>query len=233
MKKLIIVSAIAISGLFYNTANAQISFHLGIHLWPHHIYVQPAIDVQSAPVEYANDDQANYDANDDYYYLPDVGAYYSADQQCYYYFDGDNWISAAYLPGYQNYDWRNARHYEVRAPRPYLHDDMYRARFHGAQGNWAHYANNYNRDDHNYNAYNGQQHFDNQHFDNRGQGGYAQANYMNNRDEGQQYAQNQNRGRENDGRQFANQDQSRQMDNHQPRFAQNNRGYDGHNRNRF
>ena len=118
MKKLMIMSAIAMSGLFYQTANAQIGVRFNINLG-----TRPVV-VQQAPV---------YDA--DYYYLPEVEAYYSVSQHCYYYQDGGSWISAAYLPGrYRNYDWQRANHYAVREARPYLHNDVYRARYGGFEG---------------------------------------------------------------------------------------------------
>jgi hypothetical protein len=118
MKKLIIMSAIAMSGLMYQTANAQIGVHFNINLG-----LRPVV-VQQAPV---------YDA--DYYYLPEVEAYYSVSQHCYYYQDGGSWISAAYLPGsYRNYDWQRANHYAVREARPYLHNDVYKARYGGFEG---------------------------------------------------------------------------------------------------
>jgi hypothetical protein len=118
MKKLILMSAIAMSGLFYQTANAQIGVHFNINLGP-----RPVI-VQQAPVY-----------NEDYYYLPEVEAYYSVNQNCYYYQDGGRWISAAYLPGaYRNYDWQHANHYAVREARPYMHNEVYRARYGGFEG---------------------------------------------------------------------------------------------------
>ena len=146
MKKLILISAIAMSGLLVNTADAQIRFHFGFRFAPRPVYV-------TAPVQTVYSQPAVY--NDDYYYLPDVGAYYNVNEQCYYYNDGNAWVSAAYLPGaYRNYDWRNARRFEVRASRPYMNDDFYRNRYNGATFN-SHqddrdrdrgYANSY-RDD--------------------------------------------------------------------------------------
>jgi hypothetical protein len=250
MKKLALLSAIAISGLFYNTANAQIRIHLGINLFPHHIYVRSAVVVQPAPVVYTDDAPADYNNDDDYYYLPDVNAYYNVSQQCYYYNDGDNWISAAYLPGeYRNYDWRNARRYEVRASRPYMHNDLYMNRYHGANYNWgrrddhfkAGYADHFNdggfrRDD---------QHFDNrggygQHFDNRNQGDNRNQNYnqqngndRSNRD-GQQYNQDQHQNRGNDRGQQPNQNQDRgNRGGDQQHIAQNNGGHSGFGERRF
>ncbi|MDB5018848.1 MAG: hypothetical protein JWQ84_3680 [Mucilaginibacter sp.] len=161
MKKLIILSAIAMSGLIYNTADAQIGLRVGFRFGP------ARVAVEQAPV---------YTDGDDYYYLPDVDAYYSVNEQCYYYNDGYNWISAAYLPGaYRDYDWRNAARYEVRAPRPYLHDDVYRSRYNGRPvAEWSHneynnrFENDYvNRDRRGNEGYN-------QHFDNREQRGFSQ-----------------------------------------------------------
>jgi hypothetical protein len=185
MKKFILIPAIALSGLMINTANAQIGMRIGFHFPPHRGFFAPPHrpflplppvviaprPVYEEPVAYQEPaatyeqpapvyNQADYtDTTDDYYYLPDVDAYYNVTDQCYFYFNGDNWISAAYLPGaYYNYDWRSGRHFEVRAARPYLHDDFYRSRYNGQRvAEWSH-ANNNNRFD----------------------GGYANQGYRNN-----------------------------------------------------
>ncbi|WP_448700181.1 hypothetical protein ACFGVR_23625 [Mucilaginibacter sp. AW1-3] len=123
MKKLMILSAMAVSGLIAQSANAQIGIHINLHLGGSPVYVAP----QPAPV-YA----------DDYYYLPDVEAYYSVRENCYYYNDGYNWVSAVYLPGaYRNYDWHYARRVEIKEARPYLHSEVYRSRYGGMEHrNW-------------------------------------------------------------------------------------------------
>jgi len=150
MKKLIILSAIAASGLFYaKTADAQISIHVGLNIPVRHVYVpapQPVV-VQETPAYDDDNVPASYD--DDYYYLPEVEAYYSVPRHCYYYNDGSSWVTAAYLPGaYRNYNWRSAVRYEVRSPRPYMHHDFYRSRWGGYAGgraNWGHrFDNRYN-----------------------------------------------------------------------------------------
>ncbi|MDB4927413.1 hypothetical protein [Mucilaginibacter sp.] len=139
MKKIALISAIAVSGLFYSTANAQIRIGLGLHI------NTPVRVVTEAPV------YTNYNGSDDYYYLPDVDAYYCVAEQSYYYNDGNRWISTVYLPGeYRNYNWRNVRRYEVRASRPYLNADMYRERYRGNVGNWGRYGNYDNRNERNY-----------------------------------------------------------------------------------
>ena len=49
MKKLIILSAIAMSGLVYNTANAQIGLHIGLHFGPAHVvYTAAPVVVEQA-----------------------------------------------------------------------------------------------------------------------------------------------------------------------------------------
>ncbi|MGZ3751854.1 MAG: hypothetical protein ACXVAU_11290, partial [Mucilaginibacter sp.] len=105
--------------------------------------------------------------DEDYYYLPEVDAYYSVPEQCYYYNDGGEWVSAAYLPGaYHDFDWRSARRYEVRAPRPYMHNDYYRTRYSGVAFN-GHWDRDYNRGYTNENHYNNDQYRRNdQRFDN-------------------------------------------------------------------
>jgi len=200
MKKLFIISAIAISGFIYNTANAQVGVRVGFRFAPRRLVYAPApVAVEQAPVYVQPqpvDDQSQIaynDSNDDYYYLPDVDAYYDVNGQCYYYYDGADWISAAFLPGaYRNYDWRSATRYEIRAPRPYLHDDVYRSRYNGHVGGFA--RNNYDNRSFNGYANNGQRGFSqptqpvrnqgayNQRTDNGGQGGYSQpSNQDNNR----------------------------------------------------
>ena len=130
MKKLMVLSAIVLSGLTYQSASAQISFHFGVNLTPRPVYVEPAPVYNDAA----------------YYYLPDVGAYYSVNEGCYYYQDGDSWVSAAYLPGaYRNYDWVHARRFAINQPRPYMHNDVYRSRYNGFEGrrDWGYRDNHF------------------------------------------------------------------------------------------
>ena len=183
MKRIALISAIAISGLLYNnSAEAQIRIRLGLNLGPRPVVYAPARVVVAQPAEYC--EPTNYDGDEDYYYLPEVDAYYSVPEQCYYYNDGGQWISAEYLPGaYRDYDWRSARRFEVRAPRPFMHDEYYRARYNGVafNGHWDRgynrgYANDYHfnheqfrGDDHRFDNRNNGRQFDqnrNQHFDN-------------------------------------------------------------------
>lgn len=132
MKKLVLIPALFFGAFAVKTANAQIGLHVNLHLGGLHasavIPVVPAAQVVEEPA-YA----------DDYYYYPEVEAYYSVPEHCYYYQDNyGSWVSAAYLPGrYHDFDWRTARRVEIRSQRPYAHHDVYRSRY----GGWS------NRDD--------------------------------------------------------------------------------------
>ena len=229
MKKLFIISAIAVSGLSINAANAQVTF--GLSVGPARVvYTSNPVAVEQTPFY-------NSDA-DDYYYLPDVDAYYDVTDQCYVYFDGTEWVSAAYLPGaYRDYDWRNVRRFQVREPRPYLRADFYRSQYNGRRfAEWGHR----DRDEH-YNAYQDNYHrFDNerngreQQYQNNkqrvnvwGQGGYNQRE--------QQYKRNDQRSDnmgQGGGYQRSNQNDGRGRDTKggNEHYVQNyqHRGFDTH-----
>jgi hypothetical protein len=226
MKKLIISSALLISGLIATSAKAQIGIHVGFGIGAP-VYRTPVV-VHDEPV-YQDQAQVGYD-DDDYYYLPDVDAYYDINAQCYYYNNGSNWVSAAYLPGeYRDYDWRNARHYEVRARRPFMNNAYYRSRYNGFEGrrDWNHFDRRFD----NGQRYSRENYHAEQHFDNHGWNG--ERGYDNQRGYGQVYRQqdqhqqgnwsgqqfNQNRGGDR-GQQF---DQNRGGDRGQ-QFNQNRGG---------
>ena len=161
MRKLILLSAIVAGGLLSTTANAQIGVSIGVNFGSRAPMVH--VPVATPPIAY----DAYYN---DYYYLPDVGAYYSVAEQAYYYNNGGRWMSAAYLPGYRNYDWRNARRYEVRANRPYLNHNYYSSRYGAGRGNYTNNRDAYSRNDYRGNDRNdnrGNDRFDNRN-DNRG-----------------------------------------------------------------
>lgn len=135
MKKLILLSAIAAGAMFTTKANAQIGVSLGLHFGGGrgpvgHVVVATPPPVYTAPVIY------NDYNDDDYYYLPDVDAYYDVTGNVYFYNDGSRWVSAAYLPGYRDYNWRTARRFEIRANRPYLNHSYYSARYNVNRGGW-------------------------------------------------------------------------------------------------
>ena len=92
MKKLIILSAIAMSGLIYNTANAQIGIRFGFHFGARRVvYAHTPVVVEQAPV-YEQSAPVYNDSNDDYYYLPDIDAYYYVPQRQFVYLQGRHWV---------------------------------------------------------------------------------------------------------------------------------------------
>lgn len=146
MKKIAIISAIALSGLLYNSANAQVRVHVGFNLGsPAVVYRQEPVVVEQ-PVYQETQNVYDDSNDDDYYYLPDVDAYYNVSAGCYYYNNGDSWISAAYLPGaYRDYDWRSARRFEIHEHRPFTRGDFYRSRFNGREVEAFRHADRGNR----------------------------------------------------------------------------------------
>ena len=126
MKKFVLSIIIAAGGLITQNAAAQVGVNVGLRIGPLVINLHKPI----APAVVC----------DDFYYLPEVDAYYSVPERCYYYMDGGGrWVNAAYLPGrYHDYDWRTARRYEVRAQRPYANHEYYRNKYNGNRGgNWG------------------------------------------------------------------------------------------------
>ena len=144
MKKIILLSAIALSSLIYTSANAQFRLNVNINLG-----AQP--DWGPAGYDYA-----------EYYYLPDIDAYYYIPAKQFIYLDGRNWIFANRLPGrFQNYDLYRSYKVVVNEPRPYLNNRFYQSRygqyrdFHNQRvirdnrtmnrpDNWGRENNNYN-----------------------------------------------------------------------------------------
>jgi len=115
MKKLVLLIAICICGLMSQTATAQVSIRANISLQP-----------LWGPVGY---DYVEY------YYLPDVDAYYYVPTHMFFYMENGRWVNRPYLSGrYRNFDLYSARKYVVNEPRPYLHNQQYRTRYANARG---------------------------------------------------------------------------------------------------
>ncbi|WP_183568078.1 hypothetical protein [Mucilaginibacter sp. SP1R1] len=143
MKKLILSAVILLSCVtIVKTASAQVSVSLGVNIGS-----QPAW----GPVGY---DYANY------YYMPDIDAYYSVPTHQYVYYDNNVWVHRTYLPvRYRNYDLYHGYKVVINDRDPWLRHDVYRTRYAGYRGRHdqvfirsshdARYANywrgNYNR----------------------------------------------------------------------------------------
>lgn len=115
MKKLVLLIAICLCGLMSQTSYAQVSIRANIALQP--IW---------GPVGY---DYVEY------YYLPEVEAYYNVPTHMFYYMENGRWVNRPYLSGrYRNFDLYNARKIVVNEPRPYLRHQQYRTRYANARG---------------------------------------------------------------------------------------------------
>ncbi len=115
MKKLVVLGMILFS-LYGERAGAQIRLSLGVNLGTQPVW---------GPVGY---DRAEY------YYLPDIDAYYNVRKSQFVYREGNRWAYGASLPArYGRYDLYGGYKVVVNEPTPYLRDN----------GNY--YRNNYGR----------------------------------------------------------------------------------------
>jgi hypothetical protein len=70
----------------------------------------------------------------DYYYLPDIQAYYYVTNHRYVYNENGRWISRSHLPPrYKDYDMYNARKVVINEPKPYMHHQENMAKY-GSSG---------------------------------------------------------------------------------------------------
>jgi hypothetical protein len=112
MKKSIFVAAFVLSGFVFQTATAQVRVNLKAN-----IAVQPVW----GPVGY---DHAEY------YYMPDIDAYYSVPKHQYVYQERGRWTFAASLPARFHYDLNSGYKVVINDdPKPYLHAATYRTKY--------------------------------------------------------------------------------------------------------
>jgi hypothetical protein len=110
MKKLILVLAIFTSGLLCQTSFAQVTFRANITTQP--IWGPTGYD------------------HVEYYYLPDIEAYYYVPRHKFIYREGGNWVSRSSLPSRnRNFDIYDTRKVVVNDPKPYLNHAVYKARY--------------------------------------------------------------------------------------------------------
>ena len=115
MKKLIFTAAILACCLTIKVADAQLRIHVNIGS-------QPAW----GPVGYSHAD---------YYYMPDIDAYYDIPAHQYIYFDNNAWVRGAYLPErYGDYDIYHGYKVVVNQRNPWERGDFYRTRYASYRG---------------------------------------------------------------------------------------------------
>lgn len=111
MKKMIFLSMMFFTGIMtYNETKAQVSVNINIGSQP-----------VWGPVGYDHVD---------YYYMPDIDAYYYVPARQYIYTERGRWIYATALPSrFGNYDIYRGYKVVVNEPKPYLHADVYRSKY--------------------------------------------------------------------------------------------------------
>ena len=115
MKKLISALALITSSAIFTSATAQV--HVNINIGTQPVW---------GPVGY---DYAEY------YYLPDIDAYYDVPQRQFIYLEGRNWRFANALPPmYGNFDLYRSYKVVINEPRPYLHHEVYYKKYYGYRG---------------------------------------------------------------------------------------------------
>lgn len=113
MKKMILMATFLFASVILcRNANAQVRVGVNINIGSQPVW---------GPVGY---DYAEY------YYLPDIDAYYYVPRRQFIYLSNNRWVFSTALPvRYRDYDLYSGYKVVVNEPRPYLHPDVYRSRY--------------------------------------------------------------------------------------------------------
>jgi hypothetical protein len=115
MKKLFFLTTILAAACFGQSAKAQVNVRINIGTQP--IW---------GPVGY---DEAEY------YYLPDLDAYYDVTNRQYYFYQEGRWMGMRELPGrYRDFDMYHAHKVVINESQPWMHNDRYRTQYAGYRG---------------------------------------------------------------------------------------------------
>lgn len=161
MKKLLFTTAIILSCLSVQLASAQLHVSVGVNIGS-----QPAW----GPVGY---DHA------DYYYMPDIDAYYSVPTHRYIYLENNIWVHRTYLPArYSYYDPYHSYKVVVNERNPWERNNVYRTRYAGYRGRHDQVVIRDSRDDKYRNHWNGgnRKHDNGNHYGQGGQGNPGRGN---------------------------------------------------------
>ena len=116
MKKIILILLIAVGWFIYKPANAQVSVNFNIGAQP-----------VWGPVGYSYVE---------YYYMPDIEAYYYVPSRQFIYLTNGRWIFATTLPyRYRSYNIYSGYKVVINEPRPYLHFGAHKIRYAKFKGN--------------------------------------------------------------------------------------------------
>lgn len=112
MKRIILIAVLFITATTLNKADSQVRFNLNVNIGSQPVW---------GPVGY---DHAEY------YYLPDIEAYYYVPRHQFVYLSGNRWIFSATLPPrYRNYDLYSGYKVVINKPYAYRHFDRDRRQY--------------------------------------------------------------------------------------------------------
>ncbi len=115
IKILFLISALAVT--YFSTVKGQVRVNFNINLQP-----------QWAPASY---DHAEY------YFLPELGIYYSVPTHEFIYPDGNRWMFSRELPPeYHRFDLYSTYKVIINDPKPYLRNNYYVMHYRGYQNNY-------------------------------------------------------------------------------------------------
>ena len=105
--------AILLAGIFLaDNVKAQVNVNFGVNIGRQPVWGPSGYD------------------HAEYYYLPDIEAYYNVTRRKFIYMDGGDWRFAAALPSrYGNYDINRAYKVVINDPKPYLSHAYYRDKY--------------------------------------------------------------------------------------------------------
>jgi hypothetical protein len=117
MRKLCFIATLLFSFMAISAANAQVQVSGSLN-----INSQPGW----GPVGYHHVD---------YYYIPDIDAYYDVSNHQYVYHDNNTWVHAQTLPSrYGNYDPYHSYKVVINQPEPWNHHDEYKVKYKDYKG---------------------------------------------------------------------------------------------------
>ena len=114
MKRILMLAILLTGTIAFHKAGAQVRVNVNFNIGSQPVW---------GPVGY---DYAEY------YYMPDIEAYYYVPSRQFIYLDGPRWVHARSLPPrYRGYDIYHGHKVVINEPRPYLHHNTYRTRYAG------------------------------------------------------------------------------------------------------
>jgi hypothetical protein len=115
MKKILVITAFFMTGMFCMPSFGQVTIRFNF-------VVQP--DWGPEGYDYV-----------EYYYFPDIEAYYHVPRREYIYLVNGNWVTKAYLPSHhRNFDLYKARKIVINDARPYAHHKEHKSRYASMDG---------------------------------------------------------------------------------------------------